>query len=658
MKIRFRQKHIPYFILVFFGILLFTMGITNHYLFRTVTFDYGNYNFAFWDYSHFKISPIPYFRSNFLQDHFSFTLMYFVPVFWLLNWLTHSYTLIIIQNALILIAAWYTYKTIKLKTDNVWLGAGVLLYYFLLLGRYTSFSADVNLAIISSCFIPIFIYYFVTKKYVTALVIFILSLFSRENIPLWFIFIFIVLILENRKDKKAVKYCFSGIFISIIYFILLFKVFIPSIETKNVGYTLFNYSALGATPGEAILYILRHPVESIKLFFVNHLDDPAYNGVKAEFYLVYIISGGFVLLAKPKYLIWFIPIIAQKVLNDVPTRWGIATYYSVEVVTLLPLSVFLTLSSVKSHSFQKVLTILVCTATVSVTTHKLERSNNRIPYTLNPSKVKIYDKHFFEAPFNVKKVNRLLKQIPSQASVSASNTILPHLAQRQKIYFFPVIKDAGYIVFSVYDNNYLHSQMGNEKIRNNYLSSPDWKIAAKEFPVFLLKRDTTSSQRKESANIIFNKTDTLTCDFEKTDTISGYTLFSDGEKAEMAKYLTNEKSLSGNHSIKLSQENRYGTRIWLRNLSQYDYLEISLWGYSQEKNQVHIVAEYLKDFDFYSNESDTTNASGWQKYVLNFWIPKQTDRKDCAFFFRGSGESPVYIDDLKVVKKVLASNIP
>ena len=50
MKTIFCKKNIPVFVLIFFGIILSTMGILNHYYFRTYTYDYGNYNFAFWDY--------------------------------------------------------------------------------------------------------------------------------------------------------------------------------------------------------------------------------------------------------------------------------------------------------------------------------------------------------------------------------------------------------------------------------------------------------------------------------------------------------------------------------------------------------------------------------------------------------------------------------
>ncbi len=658
MKFPFRQKHIsiPFLILIFFGVLMFFMGLLNHYLFKTVTYDYGNYNFAFWDYSHFKISQIPTFRGTFLQDHFSFTLMYFVPVYWLLNWLTQSYTLIIIQQSLILVAAWYTYKLIKLKSDNLWLGAGVIVYYFMLLGRFTTFSADINLAIISSCFIPIFIYYFKVKKYLISLIILILSLFSRENIPIWFIFIFIVLIIDHRKDKKAVVFSVIGIIISIVYFVLLFKVFIPSIETPGVKYALFNYAALGATPGEAILYIIQNPIESFKLFFINHLNNPKYDGIKAEFYWVYLISGGFVLFRRPQYLIWFIPIVAQKVLNDSPTRWSIATYYSIEVVTLLPLSVFLALSSIKSKNITKWLVIFISIASLAMTIHKLDRVNNKAPWLLNTSKAKVYGKSFYKIPFNIKKVNSLLKLIPPDAKVSASNMLLPHLAQREKIYFFPKVKDAEYIVFSVHDNHYMFSHMYNERERDKYFSDPKWEIVAREFPVFLFKLKSLSTPNSQSINEQWTRTDTLVCNYEKLDLTENNSFLSKREKAETKKFRTNEKSLSGKFSIKITPENKYGTKIYLRNINPGDYIQLSVWYNSDKNSKGYIVADCGKYFRFYSNESEITNSKGWKKLVLSFWLPQGSSFNGCSFFLGIHGTKPLYFDDLQVIKKTMIKN--
>lgn len=644
-----QKKYIPFVILAFFGLLMSFIGIYNHYLFKTFTYDYANYNFAFWDYSHFRISPLPTFRGNFLQDHFSFTLMYFIPVYWLLNWLTGTYTLIIIQNSLILLAAWYSYRLIKLKTDNIWLTSGVVLYFFLLFGRYSAFGTDVNLAIMSACFVPVFLYYFEIRKYLIAFIILILSLLSRENMPIWFIFIFLVLILSHWKEKKAVIYSLAGIVVSITYFILLFKVFIPGIETSGVKYALFNYSAIGSGPGEALKFTLLHPIETIRLFFVNHLGNPEYNKVKLEFYIVYLISGGFVLLFRPKYIIWFIPIVAQKVLNDDFFRWGLATYYSVEIVTLLPISVFLVLSSFKTIKLQKVLVVLVCFCSLAMTIHKMDSSNQEVPWTFYKAKIKFYDKSFYEAPFDVKRVNQLIKIIPENAKVSASNVITPHITQRQFIYFFPTIGDADYILFSMLDNNYLMSAEENDKHRNNYLNSPKWQIIGKEYPVFLLKKKTEPDSLTQATYNTNNQADTLMCNFEITNKGKKQVQFSNRTKADTLSHLSTQYFRSINSSLCLTPGDPYSHGISVNDIKNTDQVEVSVW-YLGPDNSAFIVIDNKKNLYQKSDGIQTIDKNGWKKINLKCSLKENQKISSTIIYLWNASASPVYFDDMQIVK--------
>jgi uncharacterized membrane protein len=651
MKIHFKKAQIPYLILLLFGALIFFMGFMNHYFFRSFVFDYGNYNFAFWDYSHFRISSMPTYPGNFLQDHYSFLLMYFVPVYWLLNWLTGTYTLIIIQNALILIAAWYTYKLIKLKTENLWLGVGVLIYYFVLLGRYSTFACDANLAVMSACFIPVFLYYFERRKFLISSIILILSLLSRENIPIWFIFIFIVLLIQHRKEKKAVIFSISGITLSVLYLILLFNVLIPAVESDEKQFTLFNYAALGASPGEALSFVLQNPIETLKMFFINHLDKPEFNGIKTEFYMVYMISGGIVLLFRPQYLIWFIPIVAQKVLNDAPIRWGILTYYSIEVVTLLPLSVFLTLAPLRSRKLQNGLTIAICAAALSMTLYKMNRNNRVEPNRFRPEKEKFYYEGFYQSPYDLIETHKLLKLIPPQAKVSASENLFSHLAQRKHIYFFPTVNDAEYVIFSVFDNYFRLSHMENEWQRNKYLSDPDWEIIGEEFPVFLLKKQEIPGSFLTQQNKIEFKTDTLNCNFEIIDTVANQVLFDNGIFADSPNRLNSDRSRSGDHSLLLMKDNRYGKAIHFNDINDFSYITSTVWFYGKDKNAT-IAAKFGSRLYFYTNSVIDRDHSNWKKLELSFWVPQKGDNTDFVIHLgNGSKEDSLFFDDFQIIRR-------
>ncbi|HKI90412.1 MAG TPA: hypothetical protein VKA38_15410, partial [Draconibacterium sp.] len=169
------------------------------------------------------------------------------------------------------------------------------------------------------------------------------------------------------------------------------------------------------------------------------------------------------------------------------------------------------------------------------------------------------------------------------------------------------------------------------------------------------KTDSLSSN--VSGSHFWGETDTLFCNYEKTDSLKKQILFTNGEKAEKIELRTDEKWLSAGHSIKLTPEARYGSRILLNDVNQYDYLNINIWAFCKDEKQVHLVSEYGEKFYFHCNESDTINPLGWRKYEMGYWVPKNSDSSECSMHIWNSGETPVFIDNLEIIKKNLASNL-
>ena len=485
---------LPCIIFILFGLIYFTIVICNHYFFRTYAFDYGAYNFAFYDYAHFRISENPVYNMNhinhmsFLQDHVSFTLMLFIPLYWVLAWLTGTYTLLIVQTCIIIYGAWAVYKLIEFKTNNHLLSLLALIQYFILAGRWTSFFSDCNLAIMASSLVPVLLLYFERKNLIPAILVFVFILLTREDMALWTAFIALFLFIIHFKDSWYRKVSVIFLAISIIYFILIFTVFIPLIETPYKKFTLFNYSVLGENPYKALIFILKHPFNTIKLLFVNNSGNPTYNNVKFEFYIYYFLCGGFLLLFRPKYILLFIPILAKKMLNDVPVRWSMELYYSIEFVSILPVVVFLIISEIKNRKLKNFCLIIVCIATLFLTIYKLDSPNRKLKWW-GDSKYAFYKAKMFKAEFNVKKVNRYLNLIPDKAKVSASGKINPHLAFREKIYYFPWICDAEYIATFLENDTYPLNKKDFFFELCKYLEDDSWNIIVLDYPFLLMKKE-------------------------------------------------------------------------------------------------------------------------------------------------------------------------
>ncbi len=435
--------------LVLFGALMIAIPVTNHYFFRTFSFDYAAYNFAFHDYAHFSVSPNPvYFQGEitFLQDHLSFTFFFLAPFYWLLKWIFGTYTLLILQSLFVIWGGWASWKLIVEKTESHVLGFLTLILYFTLYGRFSAFSADCNLMIILSSFVPVFLLYFHRGKVWITVACFLFLVLGRESMPLWTLFISLFLMIIYWKDlaKRRLSIIFSVA--SVVYFIIAFKFLIPLIEDPNRPFSLFNYSNLGETPFEALTFMFSHPIDTIELLFTNPSGDAYYDGVKGEFYFVYLLSGGILLFLRPQYMLPLVPIVAQKMFNDSPIRWGIASYYDIEFAALMPLLIALVLASMNWKKVALFLGSVACIMSVSITWYKLEPSHCELPWAAQ-GKINPFVSSFWKSDLSIRRINEQLDKIPSDASVSATGNVLPHLALRDAPHFLPSEpKNVEYIV--------------------------------------------------------------------------------------------------------------------------------------------------------------------------------------------------------------------
>jgi uncharacterized membrane protein len=417
--------------------------------------------------------------------------MLFVPFYWLFGWLTGTYTLLIIQVFLIIYGGWGVYKLILYKTHNKLYSILALLQYFIILGRWMSFTSDCNFAIMASSMIPVLIYYFETKRFIPAFLVLFFILTTREDMPLWTAFIGLFLLLSHFKDKQFCIMSITFTTVSILYFILLFSLIIPLIETPYKKFDLFNYSALGNKPAEALYFIIKHPFETIKLLFINQSKNPSFNDLKPEFYIYYLSFGGFLLIFRPKFLLLYIPILAKKMLNDEPIRWSIELYYSIEFVSILPITTFLIIYDLKNNLFKNILIGFVCFSSVVFTIYGLYAPNRRLNYW-GDNKYAFYKSGFYRGEFNVKKVHNYLKLIPNDAKVSATGIIIPHLAFRQKIFMFPQVEDSEYIVlFQNKKHTYPLKEEQFETEINKYKNNNiEWNILVCDYPLLILKKKT------------------------------------------------------------------------------------------------------------------------------------------------------------------------
>lgn len=485
-------------ILLFFALYFALISFVNHYFFRTSSDPLGIYTNAIYDYAHFRandcklLTPLnaqletPFF-DNKLSDHFNLIQFLFAPFYLLFG----SYTLLIFQWLIILLGGWGVFRFFSDFGYGRHLGALAMLHYFAFFGFHSALAFDYHDNVIGASAVP-WLFYFLRKsniKWFT--IILILAVSCKENIPVFLFFIFAVLAIKPFENSWKQRYmAIVASLFCIVYFLTVTKVVMPALANEGrTSYLHFHYSALGESYGDAIKFALSHPIETFKMFFVNHTGSNYGNGIKFELYLVLALSGAVAWFFKPRWLLMAIPIIAQKVLNDQILKWGINYHYNAELVAIATFGLFDALSSLDWKTWGRRLALLAVLSTGSITLIKYAA---RTAKWYDPHRQNVFAPSHYKRGFDVKELYQALKIIPANedVSVSAHFALVPHIAFRKTLYEFPIVEDADYIAVLVGEGTYpLRSDEAFADSVALYQLSPEWETVYNGNKTVILKRN-------------------------------------------------------------------------------------------------------------------------------------------------------------------------
>ncbi len=482
----FLRKHAwTILILLVFATIYSVISFVNHYYFRTGAYDLGIYNNAIYDYSKFQLNDNPVMHrlfDNILSDHFSLLLMVFAPF----RYIFGTYTLLIFQILSILFGGVGAYLFVVHLTKSKLYGRLALVHFFVTWGIYSALSFNYHDNVVGAMFVPWVMLFFFQKKWRLTALFTLLVLVSKENMSLWMVFVFLGLLLLKIKDKEMRRVAIAGSIISLVYFIMVIGVIMPALASEGKGYSYLKYSVLGETPGEMLLTFFERPKYAFSLLFENPGHE-IYDGIKTELHYVVLLSGGIALIYRPQFLVMLLPIFAQKLYNDSMVKWGLNLHYSIEFTAILTIAFFywVTQSNIKKQYKTLFLSlgVIVCIATTFTVMEKRESK------WYNGVKTRFYRDRFYKTHIDVPKVYKHLEEIPDTARVCAQANILPHLAMRERIYTFPHLRDAEYVVFLTSSNNHWPYKKKRywEKV-NQFKNDTTYEKLVDDKEVLLLKK--------------------------------------------------------------------------------------------------------------------------------------------------------------------------
>ena len=321
---------------------------------------------------------------------------------------------------------------------------------------------------VGTMLIPWLFYLISIRKFYAYYGILALFLLCKENLALISAFLGISLIFFE--DKKIKKHGLITLIASILYFVVILKV----IAYLNGGiYDHWPYSALGDGPLDAIKNIFLHPIEITSLLF----DQPE----KIKSWILILASGGALAIFKPKYSILIVPIIAQKFFADAPAFWGYTFHYTVELAPIIAIGSILAIHKFKKLKYTAVIAlILVNIGILSAAT--LYNGDN---FT------KIFTTDHYRTTYDKKDLKTAIALIPTNSSVSAQNTIVPHL-KTKTIYQLPKINNAEFIIINLNDSNIwpISNQETLKTIVRNLQTNPSYKEAFESNGIHLFEHQS------------------------------------------------------------------------------------------------------------------------------------------------------------------------
>ncbi len=472
-------------VLAIFAAIFASITFVNHYNFRTYGWDLGINQNAIFDYAHFRWNDCMIMQPSFdnvLADHFSLYPILVSPFYWIFG----SYTMLIFQWLAILFGGVGIYKFVLDIGKSKNLATIALVHFFCIWGIYSALSFDYHDNVVGTMFVPWFLLYYRRKNLKWSIVFFLLILISKENIALWAFFIGMGLALRHliEKNYEELKVSLFFSLAACVYFILIIKVIIPSLSSGEGGYLHHSYNALGSNFGEVIVNIIRHPIDAVKLLFINHSGDAMFDGVKAETYIALLLAGGWAVFFFPEFLVMLIPIIAQKMFNDLPIRWGISDHYSIEFAPILVIALYMFIVRFKSH--RKTLAIAMAGVCAVSSLKFMEHRTSEYYKKIN---TQFYSAEHWKRNFDVSSVYSEIEKIPDDAKVSAQSPLAPHLAFRDYIYHYPFKGDADFIaLLTAEENKYPFDDVTYQQEIDQLISSGDWEVFSKNQAVLILKK--------------------------------------------------------------------------------------------------------------------------------------------------------------------------
>ena len=445
-KINFLSvEALAYLLIVIYIIIFVFLCFGRHDGLKSYLNDLGTYDQIVWNSLHgrlFQTSGGIYAQSDdfsYLGGHFSPLLLLLIPFY--LIW-SNPKMLLLLQAIAVGVAGLPIYSLARDKIKSKWAGLVFLISYLFYPILHNALLYDFREVTLAVPFVAFALYFWHKKKYGWMTLFLILICLSQEHLPLIVFMFGLYLMFINKKWKMGGTIAL----VSLIYFILVLTVLMPSLSTtggvdivRSPSGEITRYSWLGSDINEMVknvftrpLWVLQNSFSWRRLDFLLTLFLPL---------LMLPLFSAMILLALPTLLLYF--------LSHFWMTYSIYYYHSAVLAGIFYFAAIFSFARlIKIQKLKKIFLVLILISSILVS----------YIYTVTPLS-KHYSWKNYRPSEHAKLLKEVKKKIPSDASLAVQHNLGPHFTQRQKLYNLPKkIDEAEYLLIDVYNPYYGQSK--------------------------------------------------------------------------------------------------------------------------------------------------------------------------------------------------------
>lgn len=453
-----------YFLIIFFTFIYAFAAIIRHNHFESFAFDLGIFDQAIWLYSRFKIPYSTIKGMIILGDHFTPSLAFLAPFYWIYS---DVKTLLFLQALIIGLGALPIFLIAKKFLKNILLSLIISFSYLMYFGLQNALLFDFHEIVILTGLIPWLIYVAIEKKWLAYFLLLLIIIGLKEDAPIITASIGLFFMVKFREYRIGL----ITIIISVISFFLITKYLIPKINPAG-----FHYQPIIPVTPYDWWETFTYPPVKIKTLIVSFLP--------FLFLPIFSLSG---------LIPIFVHFLEHFPGKELIGRWDIYLHYRAPLASFMAIGTIFGISSIfqrlKNQRNKVTANLLLAGSIVMMTLFT--------QYFFHLPLNSLFKKAFYrKSPF-MEDINSVIAKFPKNASLSTQNNIAPHVSHREKVFLFPQVKDTDYILLDLRENqppnNFFPYEYHYSKINAfNLIKNKQYKIIEQKGEVYLLKKIYTS----------------------------------------------------------------------------------------------------------------------------------------------------------------------